>query len=311
MNNKIIQLLFCLLIVLATACTKNETPLPDNSISIQGFSTKDTLVTPLPVKRDSLFVMGLTTKLSGVTSSVDHWVSFSVDSTKIDAYRAKYGDAILLPSQSYFFYKSTCKIAANTTLSDSVQINIIKEINLKGYSTYVLPITIQSVDGKTENSIGNQTLYLVFKTGKPAFILRDGWTIQGASSYYSTFLPAKAIDADDANTYWTTALTSPMPQWIVINFNSSQTFSAVNYFVPPLLKYPTLGGYPTSIQIETSMDGTTWVNKGIFAGNIVNNTQTLNVGLTTAKYLRFTSLASVKYSNTYTAIFISGIGLIP
>ena len=311
MNNKIIQLLFCLLIVLATACTKNETPLPDNSISIQGFSTKDTLVTPLPVKRDSLFVMGLTTKLSGVTSSVDHWVSFSVDSTKIDAYRAKYGDAILLPSQSYFFYKSTCKIAANTTLSDSVQINIIKEINLKGYSTYVLPITIQSVDGKTENSIGNQTLYLVFKTGKPAFILRDGWTIQSVSSYYSTFLSTKAIDADDANTYWTTALTSPMPQWIVINFNSSQTFSAVNYFVPPLLKYPTLGGYPTSIQIETSMDGTTWVNKGIFAGNIVNNTQTLNVGLTTAKYLRFTSLASVKYSNTYTAIFISGIGLIP
>jgi hypothetical protein len=311
MNNKIIQLLFCLLIVLATACTKNETPLPDNSISIQGFSTKDTLVTPLPVKRDSLFVMGLTTKLSGVTSSVDHWVSFSVDSTKIDAYRAKYGDAILLPSQSYFFYKSTCKIAANTTLSDSVQINIIKEINLKGYSTYVLPITIQSVDGKTENSIGNQTLYLVFKTGRPAFILRDGWTIQSVSSYYSTFLSTKAIDADDANTYWTTALTSPMPQWIVINFNSSQTFSAVNYFVPPLLKYPTLGGYPTSIQIETSMDGTTWVNKGIFASNIVNNTQTLNVGLTTAKYLRFTSLASVKYSNTYTAIFISGIGLIP
>jgi hypothetical protein len=311
MNNKIIQLLFCLLIVLATACTKNETPLPDNSISIQGFSTKDTLVTPLPVKRDSLFVMGLTSKLSGVTSSVDHWVSFSVDSTKIDAYRAKYGDAILLPSQSYFFYKSTCKIAANTTLSDSVQINIIKEINLKGYSTYVLPITIKSVDGKTENSIGNQTLYLVFKTGKPAFILRDGWTIQSVSSYYSTFLSTKAIDADDANTYWTTALTSPMPQWIVINFNSSQTFSAVNYFVPPLLKYPTLGGYPTSIQIETSMDGTTWVNKGIFASNIVNNTQTLNVGLTTAKYLRFTSLASVKYSNTYTAIFISGIGLIP
>jgi len=311
MNNKIIRLLFCLLIVLATACTKNETPLPDNSISIQGFSTKDTLVTPLPVKRDSLFVMGLTSKLSGVTSSVDHWVSFSVDSTKIDAYRAKYGDAILLPSQSYFFYKSTCKIAANTTLSDSVQINIIKETNLKGYSTYVLPIIIQSVDGKTENSIGNQTLYIVFKTGKPAFILRDGWTIQSVSSYYSTFLSTKAIDADDANTYWTTSLTLPMPQWIVINFNSSQTFSAVNYFVPPLLKYPTLGGYPTSIQIETSMDGTTWVNKGIFAGNIVNNTQTLNVGLTTAKYLRFTSLASVKYSNTYTAIFISGIGLIP
>jgi len=311
MKNKIIRLLFCWLILLGAACTKNEAPLPDHSISIQGFSNKDTLVTPLPVKRDSLFVMGLTSNLSGVTSKVDHWVRFSIDSTKIDTYRAKYGECLLLPAQSYFFYKSICKIAANATLSDSIQINIIKETNLKGYTTYVLPISIQAVDGNTENKIGNQTMYFVFKTGKPSFILRDGWTIQSVSSYYSTFLSTKAIDVDDANTYWTTALTSPMPQWIVISFNSSQTFSAVNYFIPPLLKYPTQGGYPTSIQIETSMDGTTWVNKGIFVGNIVNNTQTLPVGLTTAKYLRFTSLASVKYSSAYTCIFISGIGLIP
>jgi hypothetical protein len=311
MKNKILQLLFCWLIILATACIKDkQTPLPDNSISIQGFSTKDTLVTPLPVK-DSLFVMGFTAILSGVTSSIDHWVSFSVDSTKIGTYRTKYGnpDAILLPSQSYFFYKSICKIAANATLSDSVQINITKASILKGYSTYVLPVTIQSVDGKTTNAIGNQTIYLVFKTGKPTSISRFGWTAT-ASTSNGTNLPAKAIDADDLTTYWLSATTATMPQWIMINFNSSLTFTGVTYYLPTVISYPTLGGYPTSFQIETSMDGTTWVNKGIFTGNIISNKQTLTIGLTTAKYLRFTSLACVKYSG-YNIVFMSGIGLVP
>ena len=89
------------------------------------------------------------------------------------------------------------------------------------------------------------------------------------------------------------------------------TFTAVNYYFPPALKYPTSGGYPTSIQIETSMDGTTWTTNGIFTGNLVNNMQTLNTGTTTAGYLRFTVLSSVKYAATYAAVFISGIELLP
>ncbi|MBS1566241.1 MAG: discoidin domain-containing protein, partial [Bacteroidetes bacterium] len=88
-------------------------------------------------------------------------------------------------------------------------------------------------------------------------------------------------------------------------------FTALNYYLPTALKYPTLGGYPTSILIETSLDGATWTNKGTYAGNINNNMQTLAVGQTTARYVRFTGLACVKYSATYDAIFISEISLIP
>ncbi len=306
-------ILFCCLVILQTACTKDDlTPLPDNSISIHGFSNVDTLVSPLPVKNDSLIVIGLMAELSGNPSSIDHWVKLSVDSTKINEYRSQYeGDALLLPSKSYFFYKSMCKIGANTLLSDSAQINIIRETKLRGYTTYVLPITIESVNGQLESPIGNQTVYLVFKTGKPAFILRDGWTVESVSSYYGSFVPPNAIDDDDANTYWTSGLTNPMPQWIVINFNTELEFTAVNYFVPPLLRYPTSGGYPTSIQIETSLDGTNWVSNGIFEGNIVDNKQTLVTGEVRARYLRFTSLESVLYANVYSTIFISGIGLVP
>jgi hypothetical protein len=143
------------------------------------------------------------------------------------------------------------------------------------------------------------------------FIKRAGWTIAGFSSAYSTLVAANVLDADNIGTYWASNLTGQMPQWIALNFNRDITFSALAYYIPPALSYPKYGGYPTSIQIETSMDGVNWVSKGVFAGNIVNNTQTINTGITTARYLRFTALSSVKYAGVYEAVFISGISLFP
>jgi len=269
------------------------------------------VVMPLNVLSDSTVVIGVKAVLSGKTAAADHWVNFAVDTTKLTKFVTQYGSALLLPSSSYLFYKSMTKIAAGTSISDSAQINIITETQLKGYTTYVLPLVIQSVDGKVDGPATDEVLYLVFQTGKPATISKDGWTIADSSSSYSKFYTANLLDNDNAATYWTSSLTQQMPQWVTINFNSSVTFSAVNYYIPTALKYPTYGGYPTSIQIETSLNGTTWVSNGIYAGNISNNMQTLNTGLTTAKYLRFTVLASVKYSSTYSCIFISGISLVP
>ncbi|UYQ95980.1 discoidin domain-containing protein [Chitinophaga horti] len=106
-------------------------------------------------------------------------------------------------------------------------------------------------------------------------------------------------------------MTQFMPQSVTINMNREVTFTGLNYYLPTVLNYPNLGGYPTSIKIETSMNGTTWTDKGTFAGNVSNNMQSILFGQTTARFVRFTALASVKYSNTYDAIFISGIGLLP
>jgi hypothetical protein len=119
------------------------------------------------------------------------------------------------------------------------------------------------------------------------------------------------LDVDNLTTFWASGISQQMPQWIALNFNRDITFSALNYYIPSAIAYPTQGGYPTSIQIETSMDGVNWVSKGVFAGNIANNMQTINTGLTTARYLRFTSLTSVKYVSTYSVVFISGISLLP
>jgi len=305
--------IFCSLTVMLTACRKQSGPavLPDGSISIQYAAGKDTIQMPLSILSDTALVMKLTAALSGNTSSTDHWVNFAVDTTKITAFSAKYGTALLLPRSSYFFYKPTTRLAAGASVSDPSQLNIVQETKLTEYSTYVLPVVIRSVDGKTEGAATSRVIYLVFKTGRPLFIKKTGWTIAGFSSVAGTLAATNVLDADNLTTYWASSISEQMPQWIAINFNRDITFSALAYYIPPALNYPAYGGYPTSIKIETSMDGINWVSKGVFAGNIANNMQTINTGLTTARYLRFTSLASVKYYATYSIVLISGISLLP
>lgn len=305
--------IFYSLLVLVTACSKENAPatLPDGSISFQHTADKDSIEIPLSILKDSAIVTTLQAVLSGNSSAADHWVNFAVDTSKITAFLARYGNAALLPSSSYFFYKPLVRISAGASVSEPAQLNVGLQTKLKEYTTYVLPVVIQSVDDKTEGPATNRVLYLVFKTGKPLFVSKEGWTIADFSSSYNASVPANLIDNDNLNTYWTSNITAQMPQWVTISFNKEVTFTSLNYYLPPLLKYPTNGGYPTSIQIETSMDGGSWVSKGVFNGQIENNMQTINTGLTTARYLRFTVLASVKYASAYEAIFISGISLVP
>lgn len=307
--------LICSVVLLLAACSKDNdgrAPLTNGSISFQLAADKDTIEMPLSILKDSAIVLGIKAALTGSTSPTEHWVSFAVDTTKIGDYRARYGSALLMPTSSYVFYKPTTRIAPGSSLSDSAQINIGAQTKLTEYSTYVLPIVIQSVDGLVEGPATTRVLYIVIKTGKPLFVNKTGWTIAGFSSQYAPSLaPTMLLDNITTTTYWGSDIAQEMPQWVSINFNRDVTFLAVNYSLPTALRYPTLGGYPTSIKIETSMNGTDWVDKGTYAGNITNNLQSLPVGETTARYLRFTSLSVVKYNNANDAVFISDISLVP
>lgn len=306
-------IIFCAFTLLLTACRKDDAPaaLANGSISIQAAAGKDTLQRSVSILSDTTTVIGLTATLSGSASSSDHYVNFGVDTTKMVQFRAQYGAAVLLPSTSYFFYKPQVRVPAGTLVSEQAILNIVQQTKLVEYTTYVLPVVIQSVDGITEGAQSDRVIYYVFKTGKPLTINKVGWTIFSFSSVNGTFVAANILDDNNLTTYWATVLAGQMPQSIAINFNKNVTFTGVNYYLPTLLKYPTLGGYPTSIQIETSMDGISWQSRGVYAGNVVNNMQTLNTGSVTARYLRFTALASIKYSSTYSVIFISGISLVP
>ncbi|TDQ07494.1 BT_3987 domain-containing protein [Pedobacter metabolipauper] len=314
---KINIITICSLIVLLMGCSKENdlVSLPDGSVSFAQAAGSDTIEMPVSILLDNTLVLEIKAALSGSASSDKHHVTFAVDTTKILEYRAKYGAALLPPSTSYLFFKPTVVIPAGASVSEAAQLNIGQQTKLTEYSTYVLPVVIKSVDGKIEGAATSRVIYYVFKTGKPLFVNKTGWAIVGQSSVNGTQVAANLLDANNLTTYWGTTITATMPQWVTINFNREVSFIAVNYYLPTLLKYPTLGGYPKTIQIETSMNGTTWVNKGVFPGNIAaDGSQSIDVGATTARYLRFTVLSSEKYisgASLYEAIFISGISLVP
>ncbi|WP_298737981.1 discoidin domain-containing protein [uncultured Chitinophaga sp.] len=305
--------LLSFLVLLLAACSKDDGPAPlaDGSITFAIAADKDTVQMPLSILADTVITIDVKAALSGNASATDHWISFAVDTSKLDAYRGQYGDAVLLPAESYFFYKPMARLAAGASQSEPGQVNIVLQTKLTEYTTYVLPVVIQSVDGKVEGPFTSRVLYYVLKTGKPLVISKTGWTIAGVSSVFSAFAAANVIDNNKTATYWASDITQSMPQWIAINLNRTVNFTALSYAVPPTLNYPTLGGYPTSIRIETSMDGTNWVDNGTYAGDISDNMQTINTGAISARYVRFTSLAAVKYASLYFTIFISDISLIP
>ena len=310
---KIYLIALCSLMSLLMACKKenNIDNLPDGSVSFAQPVGSDIVEMPVSLIEDVTTTIDIKAALTGTTSSSEHHVTFAVDTSKIADYRAKYGAALIPPVTSYFFYKEMATIPAGANISEAAQLNIGQQTQLIEYSTYVLPVVIKSVDGKIEGPATTRVIYYVLKTGKPVTINKVGWAISTYSSHFNNFVPTNLLD-NSVTTYWTSNIAQTFPQFVTINFNRDITFSGVSYGLPALLGYPSAGGYPTSIQIETSMNGSTWVDKGIFAGNIVSNKQTLDLGgLTTARYLRFTVLAGVKYANTYSAIFINDISLVP
>lgn len=306
-------IILCVVLAAFAACKKDDAPaavLADGSVSIAVAADKDTMQIPFAINRvtDTAVVIKLQAALTGETSNADHWVKLAVDTTKIAAYRAKYGNVALLPAACYYFYSPQVRIAAGASLSEIAQLNLGTQSKLQPYTTYVLPVMVKSVDDNVDKA-ANKVLYLVIKTGPAYFLAKDGWSIAAYSSQNSTLAPTNVIDANETTTYWASSTLQTMPQYVTINFGSTQTFTGVTYYFPTALTYPSKGGYPTSIQIETSMDGTTWTNNGTFAGNIANNMQTIPLGAVTARYLRFTSLAVVKYSG-YDIVFIAGIKLV-
>lgn len=282
--------------------------LAEESVSFE--STKDSIQFPVSILKDSLMVLNIKAKLSGEKSAKDVWVTLAVDTTKITEFKERFGDAKLLPSSSYVFFKKNVLIKNGEDLSETAELNFGNQTKLTEYTTYVLPVVVQAVDGETDGAASKKTLFYVFKTGKPLFVNRTGWTIHSYSSQNATFSPNNLIDNNDRTTYWLSNITQNMPQWVIINFNKEVDFTAVNYYFPNAVAYPSGGGYATVIKIETSMDAITWVDKGTFSGNLVDKMQTLSIGETKARYLRFTALSVIKFSG-FDVVFVSGISLTP
>jgi hypothetical protein len=307
--NRIYGFIYFFIMSVLFACKKDEAKpeLAKARVSLEVLSRTDTLQQEVGVIKDSIVTLGIKAKLNGEPSAEDHLVTFRVDTTYINAYKAKYGNAVLLPYTNYLFYTSQATIPAGSTLSEPIQINLVSQTTLRPETIYVLPIVLKNVDGQVNAVAPNEVLYLVVKSGQTPNISKLDWKIVTYSSQLSaTTSPNFLLDNDDQTTYWWSGL-QPMPQWVIFDFNSEITFQSVTYRTPT--SNYTSGGYPTKVKIEVSSNGTTWTDKGTYNGVTTPITWEQNIGQTTARYMRFTVLEVKLYAGIETVI-IGGIGLL-
>ncbi|WP_443939741.1 discoidin domain-containing protein [Pedobacter sp. MW01-1-1] len=306
-----------ILFVLISACKKEEATretLADGRVSFNLPQTTEVVTNTLNIKEVSLISLEMKASLEGSVSSDTHYITFATDTTKIIDYRAKYGNAaLLLPTRSYLYYKSTVALAPGNNTSEAAILNLSYQTDLKANSTYVLPLVIASIDGKKQDPKTRRVVYYVFKTGEALYVDHSGFTLTAtASSTSGTNTASRAIDAATGTTYWASATTVSLPQWVSIDFGRSTNFSGLDYFFPTAVT-STVGGYTTSAKIETSLNGTTWTDNGTYTVNIDNplKKQTIALpSLTTARYLRFTILSATPYKSgtlTYSIGFVGGI----
>jgi len=296
------------------SCSKdnNGSFLTPGSVFILQNNGADTLVQEVSILKDTIVVIGLHAALDGRSATQNHTVTFRIDSTRMNSFKNNYGDALLLPRESYYFYRPQVQIASGASVSDSVQINLVKQTNLKSETTYVLPLVINNVDGDREAMVMDQVFYLVVKTGKIPPTSKSNWTIAGYSSQLGANVATNVLDNDDQNTVWASS-PGPMPQYLIINFGARISFSGVTYRTPTMYyTNASLGGYPTRVKIEVSDDATTWTDKGTYDGILGPETWTQSIGPTSAQYMKFSVLAAAPYANGAAELtLVGGIGLIP
>lgn len=309
----------CSILMLYLSCKKDQVTreiLPDGSVAFDVPAASDVVTRPLDIKNIAVVSLEIKAILKGNSSADVHYVTFATDTSKIGDYRAKYGSsALLLPTTTYLFYKPTVAIAAGTNVSETAVLNLGFQTNLKKFSTYVLPLTIAAIDGQNQDPKTSKVVYYVFNTGDALYVDHTGFTLTAtASSTGGVNVAGRAVDANTTGTYWLSATTAALPQFVTADFAREVTFSGLDYFIPTAVT-PTTGGYTTSAKIETSSNGTAWTDKGTYPVDVTNaaRKQTINLpALTTARYLRFTILTAtpfVQSGTSYSVGFVGGIVL--
>lgn len=305
-------------VVLLTACKKDEArreALPEGLLTFDLPTSQDVVERTLNIREVSLLTMEMKAALPGAASSDVHYATFAPDTTKIANYKLKYGsNAILLPAQTYLYYKSTVAIPAGSNLSEAAVLNLSFQTLLRPRSTYVLPLAITSVDGQLQDPVTRRVVYYVFKTGEALYVDHTGYTpIATASSTSGTNTAARAVDVNNATTYWASATTAALPQWLNIDYGREFTFAGLDLYFPTSVNYTTMGGDPTSAKVEVSSNGTTWTDKGTYTVNVRNTDRKQTIILpspTSARYLRFTVLSGAPYvagAVSYSLTFVGGI----
>ena len=304
MKIKLYWMTLCMIIFVLGACKKEKgytESLPDGAVTFDALDQDEVVENAIGIKEAKLLTLEMKATLSGAASSVEHYVTFAPDTTKLANYKLKYGgEALLLPVQNYLYYKPTVAISAGSMSSEAAVINIGAQTSLKARNTYVLPLTIMYVDGQLQDQATRRVVYYVFKTGEALYVDHTGYVVTAsASSVAGVNAASRAVDANNTTTFWASALNpAVLPQWIQVDYGRNCSFSGLDLFYPSSVNYATTGGDPSEVMLELSDDGLVWKASGTYPVNVRNVDRKYTIAFAeqqSARYIRVTVLKAAPY----------------
>lgn len=240
----------------------------------------------------------------------DIQVDFIIDHPLVDDFNGKNGTQYkALPANTYSFTQNSSTIQKGMLSTPPLEI----KINTSGpnaidvLTDYLLPVTIAVPKGSVKVNEGLRTTYYVVRSQPnladyPEYE-RTGWTIAGFSSEE----PAEAqwgnggqalhtLD-DNAGTFWHSQWqggTPGPPHHITVNMGTTKTLHGL-WFIG---RQNDQEGKPKNVQVQVSMDGSTWTDAGSFTleNNKDKQKQFLN-GFKPAKYFK------VIFTSSYDAVY--------
>jgi hypothetical protein len=238
-------------------------------------------------------------------------VNFEVNKALADSFNvANKTSYPLLPDGSYILSANSAVIPKGkvSTTPLTISVKTTGPGAMDALKTYVLPVGITGNPVKVREAL-RTTFYLV--KAQPDFndysnYDRSNWDIIGFSSQEANGEGpnnGKAIFALDGNsstfwhTQWSGASPGP-PHYIIIDMKEVKTLHGVSF----VGRQGDGGGKPNEVNIQVSLDNTTWTDAGTF--NLLNNKdlqkQFLPNGFKNARYIK--AIINSAYNASYTQV---------
>ena len=187
------------------SCTKNASE--DITSYYKAYTVSPEVTGFSPDNQPAVEVYAKTTD-AGVDTKLD--VTLKVDPSKdlVDKFNASVDEkhkATLLPSSAYVFKENKTTIASMYRKSANIKIQLVFSDQLSPMTWYVLPITLESVEGSSFAHLAEETVaYIAIKTAKtnPGKGTKDEpYLIYDAEDLLAIDERALPVDVSDANKY--------------------------------------------------------------------------------------------------------------
>lgn len=240
-------------------------------------------------------------------------IKCSIDENYVDTYnKENEADFILLPATHYTLENSEVVIEEGKIKSmDSISIKVNKSADFRNNTKdYLLPIKIESVDGKNkyissnmsrvnilgESSLVLDNIYLNNDAVEGEEIDRSNWNVTVNNSYNDSSFGVSNLIDENKMTMWLVSLNVEP----ICNIDLGKTATLKGMRIHPGNYYGNLSYSPKKMTIYTSANGKKWIEQGTFSvQNQLTAEESYNIKFKSAVATRYVRVKTVESFSSY------------